>query len=233
MAARRWLTSFVLVGVVAACASSGATDDSGHQRVDQALEHARLARTYRVRGTFGVDGPLVTWVGFVVDADEQYRISTHGLLIESRRVDGVHWARRLDVDEPWARVPSDEPIDLNVLLRGDEVAAEHIGDQWVVTLQFDDVDVLAALTHIPSTGPTTARVTLSGGFVTDVDLRLSGDAGAHVWFWDHGADVVVHRPRSAGTASEPTSSIAGRCRRDSPPPPTSARSSPDAKSSTC
>jgi hypothetical protein len=227
------LTAFVLAGVVAGCASRGTSDESGRQHVDEALEHARFAHTYRVRGTFGVDGPLVTWVGFVVDTDEQYRITTHGLLIESRRVDGLHWARRLDVDGPWARVPSDEPVNLNILLSGDEIAAEHVGDQWVVTLHFDDVDVLAALTHIPSTGPTTARVTLSDGFVTDVVLRLDGDAGAHLWFWDHGADVVVHRPRSAGTTADPTASIADRCRRDSPPPPTSARSSPDAKSSTC
>jgi hypothetical protein len=113
------------------------------------------------------------------------------------------------------------------------MSAEHDGHDWVVTLHFDDVDVLAALTHIPSTGPTTARVTVSGGFVTDIILRLHRDADAHMWFWDHGAHVVVHRPRSFRPAAETASSVAARCRRDSPPPPTSARSSPDAKSSIC
>jgi hypothetical protein len=209
-----------------------------------------------------VDSPFVTWEGFVVDTDEQYRINAHGLLMESRRVDGAHWARRLDGERPWAQVPSDEPINLRILLRGDEMSAEHDGHDWVVTLHFDDVDVLAALTHIPSTGPTTARVTVSGGFVTDIILRLHRDADAHMWFWDHGAHVVVHhpvrpdssgyrrsrhpaaigagdddvgghRPRSFRPAAETASSVAARCRRDSPPPPTSARSSPDAKSSIC
>src|SRR5262249_51831300 len=117
-------------------------------------------------------------------------IHTFGMLIESRRIHGASWARRLDTAEPWMNVPPDHPIDLTALLLGSDVRTDHIADEWRTTLRFHDVDVLAALTHIPSTGPTTAVVTLRQGAIAEVTLDLSG-AGAHVSFSSYGEELSI------------------------------------------
>jgi hypothetical protein len=89
------------------------------------------------------------------------------------------------------RAPSDRPISLAVLLRGNEVHTKHDGDEWSVELRFHDVDVLDALAHIPSTGPSTAVVTLRGGVIADVALHLGGGADARISFWDYGSGLAI------------------------------------------
>lgn len=191
----RWSVAISCICAAAnACGSRESDMSFGPTHVAQAVERAHVAGTFRVRGRFGVDGPVLTWDGFVAGRDEQYVINTHGLLIESRRTNGAHWARRVDAVGRWMRVPTDESFDLAVLLRGREVRVERDADDLVVTLHFDDIDVLAALTHIPSAGPTTARVTVHDGVITAVVLELDGGARADITFREYGVKVAVEPP---------------------------------------
>jgi hypothetical protein len=175
-----------------ACGSPGdvTAGDDGLRRIERAIEVARDSNSYRVRGLLSVGRPLVRWEGIVVGGDEQYIISTYGLLIDSRRIDSESWARRLDTAGPWMQVPPDPPINLAVLLRGSDVHTQHPGDEWRIELRFD-IDVLDALAHIPSTGPSTAVVTLREGLIADVTLQISGDVNARISFWDYGAPLAV------------------------------------------
>jgi hypothetical protein len=168
-----------------------AARDTGLQRIERAVELTESSNTYRVRGVLAGSSPVVEWKGIVVGADEQYLVRTAGLLIDSRRIDGVHWARRLEPVEPWSTAPSGTPIDLAVLLQGSEVHAEHRGGQWLITLRFDGVDVLAALAHIRSTGPITADVALEDDAIAQVALHLSGNTTADLSFSDYGAALTV------------------------------------------
>jgi hypothetical protein len=188
----RWILAGCLLLFGGACGSTTSVNlrPIGLQRIEEAIDFARQSRTYRLTGAVSLQAPLVTWEGVVVDGDEQYIIQTQGMLIESRRINGASWARRLDTGEPWMKVPSDHPIDLTALLLGRDVHAERLGDDWRIRLRFDDVDVLAALTHIPSTGPTTAEVTLRGGAIADVTLQLRG-ANARVSFSGYGEALSI------------------------------------------
>ena len=65
-------------------------------------------------------------------------------------------------------------------------------DAWAVTLKFQDTDVLYALTHIPSTGPTTAHINIDDNDnALDIHLQLAGSADAIVSLTDFGAAVRV------------------------------------------
>ena len=162
----------------------------GLRRIERAIDFARQSRTYRLNGEVMMHGPLVAWDGIVVDGDEQYTIHTFGMVIESRRINGASWARRLDTGGQWTKVPSDHPIDLTVLLLGNEAHTELIDDEWQTTLRFDHVDVLAALTHVPSTGPTTAVVRLREGAIAEVTLQLLG-ADARISFSSYGDNLSI------------------------------------------
>jgi hypothetical protein len=164
---------------------------AGAQRLERAVVGAEVDRTYRVKGTVTFGVPLLSWDGIVVGGDEQYILHTLGRVIDSRRIGGRNWWRPLGSSEPWKLAPADTPLDLAVLLRGEVVAARHKGDRWALTLHFHDVDVLAALTHVPSAGPTTAEVTLVDDRITAVTLRLSAFGGAELSFRDHGASLSI------------------------------------------
>jgi hypothetical protein len=187
-----WVLAGCLVLFGAACGSTVSGNDRpmGLQRIERAIDFAGQGRTYRLNGAVMIHGPLVAWDGIVVDGDEQYTIHTLGMLIESRRINGASWARRLDTGEPWMKVPSDHPIDLTALLLGTEAHTEQSGDDWRITLRFDHVDVLAALTHIPSTGPSTAVVRLSEGAIAEVTLQLRG-ADARISFSSYGENLSI------------------------------------------
>lgn len=185
----------VLLFVIAALAACGTVSrrtstDTGMRRLTQAVQHATEAHTFRVRGALVVGGPLVQWQGIVNGEDEQDLIRANRLLIESRRVDHTSWARRLDSPEPWQQVPYDSPLDLTVLTLGTIESVEH-DRVWTFTLTFEDVDVLAAMTHIPSVGPTTAEVTVEGDALTAVALHLGGHADAEISLSDFGAPLTI------------------------------------------
>jgi hypothetical protein len=165
--------------------------DTGPQRIQRAVEFAEASHSYRVHGVLGASNPALEWTGFVVGADEQYIIRTAGLLIDSRRIGGVVWARRLEPVEPWMSAPATAPMDPSVLLRGVQQNAVHRGGHSQINLHFDQVDVLAALAHIPSTGPTDAVVTLEDGVLAEVALHLGGNAHADISFSDYGAKLSV------------------------------------------
>jgi hypothetical protein len=185
----------VLVAIAAIAPGCGtasrlASTDTGLQQLTRAVQHATEARTFRVKGALRVGFPLVQWQGVVNGQDEQYLIRANGLLIESRRVNRTSWARRLDPPEPWQRVPYDSPLDLTVLTRGTIESVEH-DRVWTITLRFEDVDVLAAMTHIPSVGPTTAEVTVEHDVLTNVALHLGDHADAEISLSEFGAPLRV------------------------------------------
>jgi hypothetical protein len=60
-----------------------------------------------------------------------------------------------------------------------------------VTLLFDGVDVLAALTHIRSVGVTTAIVDISNGLVETISLHFADASQASMTYWDYGAQLAV------------------------------------------
>ena len=150
--------------------------------------------TFRLRGVLTSHGSALTWEGFVAGGNEQYVTHAMGLVIESRRIDGVSWVHRLDEDDPWIQAPADRPLDLDVLLQGRDVQSRRDGDEWRITLRYTGVDVLAALTHIPSVGPATAEVVVALDVISDVSLRLNGDAQARLHFTDYGATLTVTSP---------------------------------------
>jgi len=174
-------------GTVADGRSSTPLDD-----IRRAVDLAHESGSFRVRGEIGANMPMVAWDGVVVGSDEQYRTRASGLLIESRRIGGRSWGRRLDPVAPWVETAYDGPMDLSVLLRGrptDRVG--HTYDSSSITLQFASADVLRALTHMPSVGPTTARVTLIDGALSEVTLELGGGVRAHVEFGDFGGPINI------------------------------------------
>jgi hypothetical protein len=179
--------------MVSACGSTVDVEahDTGLQRIQRAVEFAETSHSYRVHGLLGTSSPAVDWKGFVVGADEQYIIRAAGLLIDSRRIGGVVWARRLEPVEPWLSAQATAPIDPSVLLLGVQQDAEHRGGRSRISLHFDHVDVLAALAHIPSAGPTTAQVTLEEGVLVEVVLQLGGNAHADISFSDYGATLSI------------------------------------------
>jgi hypothetical protein len=166
------------------------TTEQGRQRLEQAVTQALDAGSFRVEGELRIGvGVLVGWRGFVDGADEQYVIRAQGLPLESRRVDGSSWARPVDPPGPWRQVAYDGPFDLEVPTRGVVESVEH-DDDWSVTLRFQEIDVLSALAHIPSTGPTTARITIEEAAL-DIELWLGGQANATVTLTDFGAVLDV------------------------------------------
>lgn len=198
-----WAFAAILLISGSACGSTVDVEarHTGLQRIQRAVELAEASHSFRVHGVLGVSSPAVEWKGFVVGADEQYIIKTAGLLIDSRRIGGVQWARRLEPLESWLTAPATPAMDLGVLLRGVEQHAEHRDAQWRITLHFDQVDVLAALAHIPSTGPSTADVMLEDGVLVEVALHLGGNARADISFSDYGANVTID-PVDAPTTLE-------------------------------
>jgi len=188
--------SFLLLPLLALGAvgcGSVAVDESG-TALDQfrrAVELASDSGSFRVRGEVRTSVPIVAWEGVVVGSDEELRTQASGMVIESRRIGGRSWGRRLDPTGPWAEVPYDGPMDLGVLLRGRPGQVEHTDDSWLITLEFADTDVLRALTHVPSVGPTTAHVTLVDGVLSEVTLELAGHISARVELWDYGVRLSI------------------------------------------
>jgi hypothetical protein len=190
--------------VVAAVATSCGSASSS-ERVDpmdqirSAVEHAQESRTFRVRGQLLTKGTALTWEGVVAGDDEQYTATVGRVPFETRRLDGVGWFRRLDRQESWRDFPNDGPIDLGVLLRGVPEGIGHGDGRYTITLSFGEgVDVLRALAHSPSTGPTTADVTLSDDVISNIMLYLGGGATASLALWDYGADLAVEPVRVDG-----------------------------------
>jgi hypothetical protein len=190
------LVAAALVVTIAGCASSAPVEvaDSGLDRLGRAIARAHDSGTFRLQGVLTSHGSALTWEGFVAGRNEQYVTHAMGLVIESRRVDGVSWVHRIDQQDDWVQAPSDSPLDLDVLLRGHDVASHRDGDVWRITLEYSDVDVLAGLTHIPSIGPTSAEVTVAPDLISDVSLHLNGDARARLHFADYGAALTVDAP---------------------------------------
>jgi hypothetical protein len=189
-----WRLLVLMAFVASGCASAASDEDEGvavMQRVRNAVAHAQEGGTYRVRGQLDANGASLAWEGFVAGGDEQYVMTSAGLHFESRRLADIGWGRRLNPTGPWTSFPYDGPIDLAVLLRGTPDGVDHGDDRYTVTLQFVDVDVLRALTHAPSTGPTRAEVSLSGDAIRSITLHLAGGATARLELWDHGAALTV------------------------------------------
>jgi hypothetical protein len=186
-----WLLVVGIVVVACGPADPDVPARAGAQRLERAVAGAYADRTYRVKGTVMFGGPLLSWEGIVDGDDEQYVLHAVGRIIDSRRIAGQNWWRPLGSSEPWKLAPADAPFDLGVLLRGEVVAARDEDDRWTLTLHFADVDVLAALTHVPSAGSTTAEVTIVNDRVAEVALRLSGFGNAQLSFWDYGTDVSI------------------------------------------
>ena len=175
------------------CGSVAVEEESGTalDQVRRAVELASDSGSFRVRGEVRTSVPMVAWEGVVVGSDEELTTQASGMVIESRRVGGRSWGRRLDPTGPWVEVRYDGQMDLSVLLRGRPEQVEHTDDSWLITLQFTDTDVLRALTHVPSVGPTTAHVRLVDGVLSDVTLELAGHISARVELWDFGAQLSI------------------------------------------
>ena len=165
--------------------------EDGAAVLRRAVDNARSAASVRVRGDIRATHSIVGWEGIVVGTDEQYRVAAMGMVIDARRIDGLVWGRPVDRSQPWVSVPSDGSFDLGVLLRGHVDSFTTVDDAQRIELRFAGVDVLHALSHVPSTGPTTATVTIQSGFVTEVDLRLPSEVSARVELWDYGAPLTV------------------------------------------
>src|SRR5690242_7813743 len=176
-------------------------------RLDRAVQQSQASRSFRVRGELRTGTATVRWEGFVVGADEQYVIQAAGLVMDSRRIAGVSWGRTRDSTEAWTTVPYDAPVDLGVLHRGRLVDPTRGADGATLTLAFHDVDVLRALTHIPSVGDTTAQVDLHNGTVARVLLSLGRSTRAELEFWDYGVALHVDPvPSATETAPRPSGS---------------------------
>jgi hypothetical protein len=193
---RRWAGVLGAALIVAACSSPASVQvaDSGLDRLGRAITQAHRSGTFRLRGVLTSHGSTVAWDGFVAGRNEQYVTHALGLVIESRRVDGTTWGRRLDQEDSWAQAPADAPLDLEVLLRGHDVHSRRDGGDWRITLSYTDVDVLVALTHIPSVGPSTAEVVVAAEVISDISLQLGGGARARLHFADYGAALTVTPP---------------------------------------
>ena len=78
--------------------------------------------------------------------------------------------------------------------------------RWVVELAYKDVDVLQALTHIPSAGPSAVEVTVDDQEIATVVVRLGNGVTARLAYADFGADLTVEpvtTPVTSGPADAP------------------------------
>ena len=66
-----------------------------------------------------------------------------------------------------------------------------VGDAWIVTLRFEDANVLGALAHFRSEGSTTAVITPRGDAIERITLRLENGVSANIAYWDYGAALTV------------------------------------------
>jgi hypothetical protein len=192
---RAWVlavTVAVAVGSTGGCGSQRAAPSaaSGFEQLRRALVRAEEAGSFRVEGTVTVGAPLVRWQGVVSGTTEQDFTWAAGLTIESQRADGQGWVRRTDISDDWRRFPYDGPVDLGVLLHGHVEDVQH-DDTWSVTVSFHDVDVLKAMTHIPSIGDTEVTVTLGNGELVRADLDVGGHAHAELLFSDYGVGLAL------------------------------------------
>jgi hypothetical protein len=192
------LAVIVLAVVASACGTRSTAPYESDGGLHAAVEHAQSAHSFRVRGRLGAGTSALSWEGIVVGDDEQYHMAAMGTTLDVRRIDGVAWARSLDGSGPWNRAPSDGSLDLGVLLHGELSSAETIDDHRLVQLRFAGEDVLQSLSHIPSTGPAQASVTIRSGYIAEIELRFQGDAIAHIELWDYGEPLTVD-PVDAGS----------------------------------
>ena len=179
----------VLALLTSACGGARPPPEDVGEILRGAVNNARSAANVRVRGEIRSTGPIFSWEGVVVGAAEQYRIAAMGMVIDARRIDGLAWGRL--PNQPWISVPSDGSFDLGVLLRGQVDTSAAIDGGQQVELRFADVDVLRALSHVPSTGRATVTVTIQDDLVTAVDIRLANGISAHEDLWDYGAALTV------------------------------------------
>ena len=192
------LAATVLAIVAGACGTRSVVPYEADGGLHAAVEHTQSAHTFRVRGRLGAGTSALGWEGIVVDDDEQYQVAAMGTTLDVRRIDGVAWARSLESPGAWNSAPSDGSFDLGVLLHGELTSAETIDDHRLVQLRFAGEDVLKPLSHIPSTGPAQATVTIRSGYIAEIELRFQRDTTAHIELWDYGAPLVVD-PVDAGS----------------------------------
>jgi hypothetical protein len=191
----------VVLVLVVGCAShkNGESSDAALTRLRRAVATGDGLRTYRVDGELRQNGDSLKWRGVVVGRDEAYISDINGLLIESRRIGGVSWGRKVGSSEPWIQAPSDGSINMGVLLEGTDVHSQRQGDDWLVTLRFAGIDVLGALSHIPSTGPSDVGVTIRGDLITHVSVILRANAMAELSLSDYGAALVIEPVQQTAT----------------------------------
>jgi hypothetical protein len=199
--------------LLGACTSPlrGATD-AGWSPLRAAIDNAHAAGRFRMRSRLGGDAPAVSRDGVIVGDDEQFLVNAMGILIDERRIDGVAWGRPSDGSRPWISVPSDGSFDLTVLLDGEVTSSRVAQGHRVLELQFTGEDVLRALTHIPSVGPTAATVRIQSGYITDIELRLEGGMMAWLELWDYGAPLAVERTGGPAGEMRPPSTHGSGCR---------------------
>jgi hypothetical protein len=188
-----WLFPVLLVSAISACGSTaaGPTDRDAIEELRHAVARSRAAGSFRVRGEVSGLGPALAWEEVVVGNDEQGTTIAAGLTIESRRLGGRTWGRRVDRLEPWTEVAYDGALDLSVLVQGRPEHVERHGLDWSITERFDGIDVLRALSHVPSTGTTMADVVVHDGLISHVTLHLAGEITADLTFWDYGTRATV------------------------------------------
>ena len=172
-------------------ASVSAPPPDARAQLQQAISAADAAGSFRVRGQLTAGPAVVAWDGVVVGNDEQYLVDAMGSLLDERRIAGVAWARPTDQSRPWASVPSAEAFDLSVLLDGTMVSAMRSDDRVLVEVHFSGRDVLRAITHIPSVGPTEVTATIAFGVITAIDLHLEDGAAAHLELSDYGQALFI------------------------------------------
>ena len=182
-----------LVATAMLIAACGRTDASAKRaavrRLERAVATAKRTTSYRVRGRLG---SRMSWEGFVVDGDEQYVVDVAGLRTESRRIGGRTYGRRVETaDESWVEAPNQAELELSVLQRGEVMSVDAVKDHMTLTLQFEAVDVLAALTHIPSVGATRAVVEMEGDVIQRVALQFADGTTASLDYWDYGVALQI------------------------------------------
>ena len=93
------------------CRSVAVEEESGTplDHVRRAVELASDSGSFRVRGEVRASVPIVAWEGVVVGSDEELTTQASGMLIESRRIGGRSWGRRLDPTGPWGKSATTGP----------------------------------------------------------------------------------------------------------------------------
>ena len=165
----------------------------------QAVVATTAKRSFRIRGVLASSVPIVEWDAVVVDHDERSVTSTGGLLIETRRIGTATWTRRADQPDAWQQVAGDHPLELATLLDGRVVARHEQPGTLTLTIAYDHTDLLDALTHIPSTGSTTADVTVIDGVLANVTIHLAGNVTAQLSFSDYGRETTIEPPSVPGS----------------------------------